>query len=208
MKERGANQQERAQHYPALGIQAGWPYYSAGSSIWEDASFGANPHHLGPTSLPTNGSSVLEGHAQNIWSSSGGPSQYTSSATRPSGYDPVDSFGDGSTDFTSAVSSFGEDDQFIGDESWLPTVPFTLTGHETIGAQFDVSILPSFGSVGLDAIGGQFGAGTHHQPRTTTTANSSVHRRDRRRSSMKGDLDFMCPELGCGWTFGTKADLR
>jgi hypothetical protein len=200
---RGANQQGQLQHHPPLGMQASWPHYLGETSGWVITPCGTHSHHTGLTSLPTNRSSALEGQARNVWSPSEGPSRYTSSATRPSGYDLVDSFGDGSTDFTSAISSTGQDDQFFGDESWLHTEPFALTVHETIGAQFDAGNEPSFSSVGLDVIGGQSGAGSDHQPRTTT-----VSRRDRRRSSMKGNLEFGCPEPGCGWTFRSQADLR
>jgi hypothetical protein len=208
MYECGANQQEQAQHQPALGIPAAWSNYPGGTSMWEVSPYPTHSQHTGPTSLPTNRSSVLGGGVQNVWSPSGGPSQYTSSATRPSGYDQLRSFGDCSADLSSVISSFEQDDQFLGEESWLYTAPFNTIGHETIGAQFDVGVEPSFGSVSLDAIGGRSGASFDDRLGTTITADSPVARRDRRRSSMKGNLEFECPEPGCGWTFKSQADLR
>jgi hypothetical protein len=208
MSDRGANQQQQAQHHPTVVMQPIWSDFPGGPRVWDNTPYGTDSHHVGPTTLPTNGSSVLGGGAQNAWSPSGGPSQYTSSATRPSGYDQLGSFGDCSADLSSVISSFERDDQLFGDDSWRYTAPLPSIGHEAIGAQFDVGVDSFLGSVGLGAVGGQFGAGEDDNLRTKTIAGSPVGRRERRRASKKGDLKFKCPELGCGWTFGTKADLR
>jgi hypothetical protein len=208
MSDRGANQQQQSQHHPAHGIPAAWPNHPSGTSMGEVSPYGTYSQHTGPTSLPTNRSSVLEGGTQNVWSPSGGPSRYTSSATRPSGYEPLGSFGVCSTDLRSVISSFEQDDEFLGGESWLCTAPFNTIGPETIGAQFDVGVGPSFGSVGFDAIGGQSGASLDNRLGPTTIADPPVARRDRRRSSMKGNLEFGCPEPDCDWTFKSQADLR
>jgi hypothetical protein len=93
--------------------------------------------------------------------------------------------------------------------SW-PTAS-TLNWNENVTPWKQKEDSVSFDSLGrwaTDDNGSHSGVVPGDLPRTSTTADSPTARRDKRRSTMKGDLDWKCETPGCGWTFNTKTDLR
>jgi hypothetical protein len=208
MNECGETQLEQADHYEMIDMHAETPGYFNGMN---GLAYTPDVTHLYPTrpmNLPAYGSFAPEEEAPEMWSSSDGPSYYTSPATLLSVSNPVGGGGGLPAELRSTISSFGLEDGSMNGQACLYQAPFRSIGDNDFGALYNFEVGASSTAEPV-FVGGQFGVGFEDHPTTMAEIEDSPSaRRVRRRSSTKGDLEFECTIPRCGWTFDTKAGLR